>query len=194
MERFGLVGATKIESNPERVPVPARLAVCGLPGTLSEMDRVPVRVPSAFGVKVTEIVQLAPAANVLGDNGQVEVCAKSPEVKMLKIVSGTAWLFFTVKLFAALVVPNTWLPKERLAADKVTEPVPVPLNCAVCGVLVALSLTVSLPVRAPSAVGVKVTEMVQLDFAANVFGDNGQFEVWAKSPEVEIPEIVRGTV
>ena len=73
MERFGFVGATKIESNPERVPVPARLAVCGLPGALSEMDKVPVRVTSAVGVKVTEIVQLAPAANVLGDNGQVEV-------------------------------------------------------------------------------------------------------------------------
>ena len=113
---------------------------------------------------------------------------------MLKIVNGPAWLFFTVKVFAVLVVPNTWLPKERLAADRVTEPVPVPLNCAVCGVFGALSLTVSLPVRAPSAVGVKVTEMVQLDFAANVLGDNGQFEVWAKSPEVKIPEIVRGTV
>ena len=194
MERFGFAGATKIESKPERVPAPARLAVCGLPGALSEMDKVPVREPSTVGVKVTETVQLAPAPNVLGDNGQVEVCAKSPEVKMPEIVSGTAWLFFTVKLFAALVVPNTWLPKERLAADRVTEPVPVPLNCAVCGVLGALSLTVSFPVRAPSAVGVKVTEIVQLDFAANVFGDNGQFEVWAKSPEVEIPAIVRGTV
>jgi hypothetical protein len=67
----------------------------------------------------------------LGDNGQVEVFAKSPEAKIPKIVSGTAWLFFKVKLFAVLVVPNTWLPKERLAPDRVTEAVPVPVNCAV---------------------------------------------------------------
>jgi hypothetical protein len=43
-------------------------------------------------------------------------------------------------------------------------------------------------------VGVKVIKIVQLSFAASVFGDIGQFEVWAKSPEVEIPAMVRGTV
>ncbi len=42
--------------------------------------------------------------------------------------------------------------------------------------------------------GVKVTEMVQLSLAPNVFGNKGQFEVWAKSPEVEIPAIVRRLV
>ena len=177
MERFGFAGATKIESKPERVLVPDRLAVCGLPGALSEMDKVPVREPSAVGVKVTEIVQLAPAANVVGDNGQVEVFAKSPEAEIPKIVSGTAWLFFTVKLFAALVVPNTWLPKERLAPDRLTEAVPVPVNCAVCGVFGALSLTVSFPVRAPSAVGVKVTEILQLPPAASVAGVIGHVDV-----------------
>jgi len=57
----------------------------------------------------------------------------------------------------------------------------------------ALSLTVRIPVREPEAVGVKVAEMVQLSFTANVFGDSGQVEVCAKSPEVEIPVIVRGT-
>ena len=194
MERFGFVGATKIESKPERVPVPARLAVCGLPGALSEMDNVPVREPSAVGVKVTETVQLAPAANVLGDNGQLEVCAKSPEAEIPKIVSGTVWVFCRIMLLPALVVVITWLGKERLAGDRVTGSVPVPLNAAVCGEFAALSRTVSVPVRAPGAVGVKVIKIVQLSFAASVFGDIGQFEVWAKSPEVEIPAMVRGTV
>ena len=71
---------------------------------------------------------------------------------------------------------------------------PVPFNFAVCVEFAALSLTVSSPVRAPRAVGVKVIEIVQLSFAASVLGDSGQFEVWAKSPEIEIPVIVKGTV
>ncbi len=49
----GAVGAT---------PVPVRLTLCGLPAALSVIDSVPVRVPVAVGVKVTLMVQLAPAA------------------------------------------------------------------------------------------------------------------------------------
>ena len=44
--------------------------------------------------------------------------------------------------------------------------VPVPVRRAVCGLLVALSVTVTETVRAPKAVGVKVTLMVQLPPAA----------------------------
>jgi hypothetical protein len=51
------------------------------------MVRLPVLVPSATGVNLTEIVQLDPPANVLGDIGQFDVCAKSPEVEMPEIVS-----------------------------------------------------------------------------------------------------------
>jgi hypothetical protein len=103
-------------------------------------------------------------------------------------------LFCNVRTLPALVVFTAWLPNASDEADKVVGAVPVPLNCAVCGEFEALSLTVSVPVRAPRAVGVEVTEIVQLSFAANVFGDKGQFEVCAKSPEVEIPAMVRGTV
>jgi hypothetical protein len=56
------------------VPVPLRERVCGLPGPLSVIDSVPVRVPIAVGLKLTLIVQLAPAANELP---QVLVWAKS---------------------------------------------------------------------------------------------------------------------
>jgi hypothetical protein len=44
------------------VPVPERLTLCGLPVALSARVRDAVRVPLAAGVKVTLIVQLAPAA------------------------------------------------------------------------------------------------------------------------------------
>ena len=174
--------------------MPDRLAVCGLVPALSVTVRVPALVPKAVGVNVMEVVQLAPAANVLGDNGQLEVCAKSPEAEIPKIVSGTVWVFCRITLLRALAVVITWLGKVRLAGDRVTGSVPVPLNAAVCGEFAALSRTVSVPVRAPGAVGVKVIKIVHLSFAANVFGENGQFEVWAKSPEVEIPAMVRGTV
>jgi hypothetical protein len=47
------------------VPVPVTLAVCGLPGALSVTDNVAVRDPRCVGLKVTLIVQLAPATTEL---------------------------------------------------------------------------------------------------------------------------------
>ena len=44
------------------VPVPERLTLCGLPVALSVRVTAAVRVPAAVGLKVTLIVQLAPAA------------------------------------------------------------------------------------------------------------------------------------
>src|SRR5690348_230549 len=62
------------------VPVPVRLTNCGLPGALSVTVRSPFRVPSAVGVNVTLIVQLAPARTELP---QLLFSAKSPLVAML---------------------------------------------------------------------------------------------------------------
>ena len=44
------------------VPVPDRVTLCGLLEALSVTTTVPAFVPVAVGVKVTEIVQFAPAA------------------------------------------------------------------------------------------------------------------------------------
>ena len=105
--RVGFAGAREMESNPVRLPVPDKLTVCWMVLALSVMVRLPVRVPRLLGVNVREIVQLLPAAKVLGDNGQVDVCAKSPELLIPDIESGTVWLFVTVTLFAALIEPNS---------------------------------------------------------------------------------------
>lgn len=70
----------------------------------------------------------------------------------------------------------------------------MPVSCEVCGEFAALSFTLSVPVRVPRAVGVKVTVMVQVVFAAKVAGEIGHAEVSAKSPEIEMLLIVRGTV
>ena len=175
-------------------PVPLNSVVCGELGALSLIVSVPERDPRAVGVKVTEIAQVAPDPNVLGDNGQVDVCAKLPVSEMPAIVRGTVWLFLSVTVFAALVALITWVPKERLAFVKLTASAPVPVNCAVCGEFEALSFTVSVPEREPVAVGVKVTEIVQPVLGASVAGEMGHVEVCAKLPETEIPPIVRGVV
>lgn len=81
---------TVIVDSPDRLPVPDRFSTCGLVLALSVMLSVPVRVPKAVGLNVTETKQLAPAANVLGESGQLFVCVKSPLVAILPMVRGTA--------------------------------------------------------------------------------------------------------
>jgi hypothetical protein len=53
-------------------PVPDSPTECGLPGALSVIVTAPVRFPAAVGVKVTLMVQLAPAATL---EPHVLVCA-----------------------------------------------------------------------------------------------------------------------
>jgi hypothetical protein len=62
----------------------------------------------------------------------------------------------------------------------------------VCGLPPALSVTVTVPARAPTAVGVKVTLIVQFPAAASVAGLTGQLFVCAKSPEAAMVLIVKG--
>src|SRR5438552_15494893 len=63
-----------------------------------------------------------------------------------------------------------------------TGATPVPLSATVCGLAVPLSLMVAAALRAPVAVGVNVTLMVQLAPMASVAGLNGHVVVRAKSP------------
>jgi hypothetical protein len=75
------------------------------------------------------------------------------------------------------------LPKGTDEGVRVTAgAVPVPDRLAVCGLPLALSLTVRLALRLPRAVGVNVTLIVQLVLAASVDGLMGQLFVWPKSP------------
>jgi hypothetical protein len=55
----------KVAIGAAAVPVPVRATVCGLPAALSATAREALRAPVAEGVKVTLMVQLAPAANVV---------------------------------------------------------------------------------------------------------------------------------
>ena len=64
---------------------------------------------------------------------------------------------------------------------------PVPESGTVCGLLDALSVSVTAPDKLPATVGVNVTLMAHEPVAAN---SGGQLLVWAKSPEAAMPLIV----
>src|SRR5437660_4461022 len=82
-----------------------------------------------------------------------------------------------------LWLPNARAMRERLAAgEPPVESAPVPVRVTVCGLPVALSLTLSVAVRVPVALGVNLALMVQLAPAASVDGLKGQLLVWAKLP------------
>lgn len=70
---------------------------------------MPVRVPSAVGVNVMEMVQPVSFGSVCG---QLFVCAKSPLTMMDEMLSGTACRFLRAMLWVALVVLTIWLEKE----------------------------------------------------------------------------------
>ncbi len=89
-------------------PMPLRETVCGLPVALSVMLTDALRWPVAVGVKVTLMVQFAPALTL---EPQVLVSAKSPgfvpAMLMLVIVSVPLPVFVSVTVLAILVVPTT---------------------------------------------------------------------------------------
>src|ERR1700739_1905420 len=72
-------------------PVPLVDTLCVPPVALSVIVMVPVCCPAALGVKVTEIVQEAPATSVAG---QVLVCMKTPGVsEIISIDTGSPGCF-----------------------------------------------------------------------------------------------------
>src|SRR5947199_50019 len=182
------------------VPLPLSVMICGLPPALSVTDSDPVRAPEAVGVKVTLMVQFAPAAKVAGLVGQalapVLVAAKSLEAANELIVKAAAPVFVSVNVIGALVVGSRWLPKSRLVgANPTPGAVPFHLRANICGLPLSSQDAHPISVRAPEAVGVKVTLMVQVPPAAKVAGLVGQalapVLVAAKSPEAANELIVK---
>jgi hypothetical protein len=158
------------------VAVPLKLTVCGLPLALSVMVSVPVTVPALVAVNVTLIVQLAPPARLVP---QVLVWAKLAlgETVMLEMLSEPFPESVTVTVCAALATP-TVVEKVRLLSDSVTAgAVAVPVKLTVCGLLLALSVMVSVPATVPALAEVNVTLIVQLAPAARL---EPQVLVWVK--------------
>lgn len=95
-----------------------------------------------------------------------------------------------VTVLALLVVLTTWLPKSIVPlGENVTGCTPRPDKFAVCGLLLASSEIARVPESNPSAVGVKVTLITQLEWAPT--GDGHPLA--AKSPDVVMLVMFRGT-
>jgi len=140
-------------------PVPAKLTVCGLSRTLSAIVRAALLLPSAAGVKVTWMAQLAPTPSV-----DPQVCAWvksplfSPVMAMLVRVSGTLPVLVKVTVCAELLLPGIWSGKVSDEGDNSTPtPIPVPLKVTVCGLWGAMSVKLNEALRLPVADGVNVT-------------------------------------
>jgi hypothetical protein len=143
-------------------PVPVNNTVCGEPIALSVTLTVPVLLPAAVGVNVTESMQDPPPAMLVP---QLWLTAKSPEAAIEVRFKTALPEFVSVTVCAELVVSVVCDAKVSAVGARVTigaVATPVPERVTVWGEPVALSVTVSAPVRVPATEGVKLTEMVQL--------------------------------
>jgi hypothetical protein len=98
------------------LPVPVSDTVCGEPPASSVTVRVPLRVPPAVGVKVTETAQFAPALTL---DPQVLVSAKSPDALIDVTLNAAVPLLVSVMACAALVEPVFCAAKLRLVDESV---------------------------------------------------------------------------
>src|SRR3981081_3426128 len=90
---------------------------------------------------------------------------------MLLMVSGAAPVFFTVTVCELVVLSGTF-GNARLVGVSVTlgnaPALPVPVRGTECGLPLAISVTVTLAVLVPTAIGENVTAILQLKPAARV--------------------------
>src|SRR2546426_3829375 len=184
---------------PGAKPIPVRVITGTLPRASLVMATPPVLKPAVVGLKVTLMVQLAPAATLLP---QLLAWAKSPLAAMLAMFNTAVPLLVSVDVWDGLVVPMSRLPKIRLVLDKVMTGarIPTPVRDTTWGLPGALSVTAIDPSREPTAVGVKATVMMQLAPGARLLP---QVSVGTKSRVVgailvmvstPVPLLVRVTV
>jgi hypothetical protein len=153
--------------------MPATVIVCGEPATFEVIATEPLRVPAAGGVKVTLIVQLAPAASV---PTQLLVAANSGVGVALTcvMVSGAIPELVSVIVCAVLVVATVCALNAIEGALRVksgvavADPRPVRLMLGLVG---AFDCTTRLALRVPVAVGRNDAVSVQVAPGARFTGE-----------------------
>lgn len=107
---------------------------------------------------------------------------------MLEIVSALAPVFLSVTVCVADVEPTLVEVKVRLVGERLTAgaPAPVPLRATVCGEFGALSLKLSVAVKVPAAVGLKVNVTTQEAPTANVPLPTHDVAPWKSEPLVPV--------
>jgi hypothetical protein len=170
-------------------PVPARLTVRGLFQALSVTVMVPVRLPIAVGVKVTEMLQVAPGLT----EPQSSVSAKSPLAATLVTFSTEAPLFVTITVSAALAVVTSCSAKVTLEGEGASPgPLkPVPLKATNWGDPSAVSPKRIAPVAGPDSDGEKATLIVH---SAPIASTDAHVFVCGNAPELARLEMERGAL
>src|ERR1051325_1375291 len=159
-----------------------------MPGTLLVTWIVPKRLPSVFGVNITEIVQLLLAG--IGAAVQFEVTLNSlVRLATEETTSGAVPLLVRVKVRGPEVAPSRVCGKTRVpAVVKLAMPKPLPLKGIVCGLPEALEVMVRVALRAPATLGVNHKVMVQVALTARSAGQSLKVP---KSPPAVTLEICR---
>jgi hypothetical protein len=138
----------------------------GLFTALLVIVTLPVRAPPVVGENVTLTVQLAFTARLVP---QVFVCAKSPLAAIELMVADAVPVFVTVAVCAAVVLPTTVLANDRLVGFAESDgPGWVPVPVRLTGLTLPATVTLSVPLRVPVAIGENVTLIVQVAAAARL--------------------------
>jgi hypothetical protein len=109
------------------LPLPLKAIVCGLMQALSVTTIDPERVPTAAGVKVTDIVHFPPAARLLPHPFAVIVksLAFVPPTAMLEIVRGAPPGLLSVRFRGALAVLMGVLGNDSDGGEKLVTGAPL---------------------------------------------------------------------
>jgi hypothetical protein len=119
LAKFRLV-ADQVASGPEVSPTPLRETECGLPTVLSVMVIEAVRGPNWLAVRVTLMVQFAPAARLEPHELLwLKSVALVPVTAMRLIITAEVPVLVTVSACAPLRVSTNCGAKLRLAGERV---------------------------------------------------------------------------
>ena len=152
------------------MPVPFALIDCGLPVPVLVTVIVAFRAPAADGVKVTVMVQFAPAATVVQVFPEI---ANSDGALLVtpETVTAVPPMLVTVTLDGALDVPTVCVPKVSVVANDSCPfggaAAPVPLAGTTCGLPAPVLVMVMFALRPPTALGLNVAVTVQLALGAS---------------------------
>lgn len=155
---------------PPPPPDPERATACGLLLAESVNVRVAERVPDAEGLNTTPTVQLAPDVKLVPHVllTIVKSAALVPATLMLPIEMVEPLPFFNVAVCVELLDPTLTEPNESEEGLTVAPAVPRPESATVCGLVLSVSLKLSVAVRVPVVVGANTMFTVQLAAAARL--------------------------
>jgi hypothetical protein len=150
-----------VERDDGVTPAPVRFTVSGLlvPEVVNVMTLGSIT-PATEGVSVTKTSQLDLAASVAPQ--VVLEMAYGDGAVIGETVIAVNSLLVSEKPRATLVEPIAMFPKATVVGNAVVAAIPVAVNATMVGLLLAELVMVSVPARAPSAVGVAVMPMLQL--------------------------------